>query len=390
MPRKIVIIVLDSLGIGALPDAAEYGDEGSNTLKHVLDANPGLHLPNLAKLGLGQVLPHAGLHCVLPPLGFFGRAMTRSRGKDTITGHWEMAGLVQEQPFLTFPHGFPADVVAELSQRTGRRFLGNVVASGTEIMAELGQQHVETGAPILYTSADSVMQIAAHESVVPLDELYAICRIAREVMQGDNRVARIIARPFTGGPDFKRTVNRKDYAIAPPTDTLLDVLTNAGYPVVGIGKICDIYMGRGASSCLKTDNNAEGMQKTAQEYRKAENGLIFTNLVDYDMLYGHRNDPVGYGRALSEFDVWLGDFLGQISPGDYMFIVADHGCDPLHPGTDHTREYVPLLVYNPASSAACSLGDRTTLADIAATIADLHGLPERFAGTSFKELLTEK
>lgn len=390
MQKKVVIIVLDSLGVGALPDAAEYGDEGSNTLKHVLEANPDLKLPNLAKLGLGQVLPHAGLHCVLPPRGFFGRAMTRSRGKDTITGHWEMAGLVQEEPFLTFPEGFPAEVVAELSQRTGRSFLGNVVASGTEIIAELGQQHVETGAPILYTSADSVMQIAAHESVVPLDELYAICRIARELMQGENRVARIIARPFTGGPNFKRTVNRKDYAIAPPTATLLDVLSDAGYPVVGIGKICDIYMGRGASSCQKTDNNAEGMQKTEKEYLKAESGLVFTNLVDYDMLYGHRNDARGYGQALSEFDAWLGHFMGQISPLDYLFIVADHGCDPLHPGTDHTREYVPLLVYNPAISETCSLGDRPTLADIAATIADLHGLPERFAGTSFKELLTKK
>ncbi|MBS3889332.1 MAG: phosphopentomutase [Firmicutes bacterium] len=389
MQKKIVLIVLDSLGIGALPDAEEYGDLGSNTLKHVLDANPELSLPNLAKLGLGQVLPHAGLPCSLPLQGFFGRAMTRSRGKDTITGHWEMAGLVQDEPFLTFPHGFPASVVAELTKRTGRSFLGNVVASGTEILVELGQQHVETGSPILYTSADSVMQIAAHESVVPLLELYAICRTARELMQGENRVARIIARPFTGTNTFSRTVNRKDYAVAPPTPTLLDVLSNTGYPVVGIGKICDIYMGRGATNCLKTDNNAEGMQKTEREYLQAESGLIFTNLVDYDMLYGHRNDAKGYGQALLEFDIWLGQFMAQISPGDYLFIVADHGCDPLHPGTDHTREYVPLLVYNPALSETCALGDRTTLADVAATIADLFDLPERFAGTSFKEMLVQ-
>jgi len=381
------MIVLDSLGVGALPDAHRYGDEGSNTLKHVLDANPELTLPNLAKLGLGGVLAHKGLPCLDKPRAAFGRAMTRSQGKDTITGHWEIAGLIVAEPFVTFPNGFPEEIVAELSRRTGRKFLGNVVASGTEIIAQLGRSHVETGAPILYTSADSVLQIAAHEEVVPLSELYAICLAAREIMQGDSRVARIIARPFVGVDNFVRTANRRDYAISPPTETLLDVLNEHGFQVAGIGKICDIYTGRGVHTCLKTDNNQQGMEKIERQYREQDGGLIFANLVDYDMLYGHRNDAGGYGRALKEFDHWLGGFLDKLDPEDYLFIVADHGCDPLHPGTDHTREYVPILVYSPSLLMSSPLGERQTLADIAATIADLFDLPERFAGSSFKELL---
>ncbi|MBT9136114.1 MAG: Phosphopentomutase [Firmicutes bacterium] len=387
MPKTVLIIVLDSLGVGALPDAGDYGDAGSNTLKHVLDANPQLALPNLARLGMGKILPHAGFPARDKTQASFGRAMTRSKGKDTITGHWEMAGLVMDEPFVTFPHGFPDQVVAELSRRTGRNFLGNVVASGTEIITQLGQLHVETGSPILYTSADSVMQIAAHEEIIPLMELYSICGVARDLMQGEMRVARIIARPFSGVGTFFRTVNRHDYAVAPPTATLLDVLEQEGLNVTGIGKICDIYNGRGFSACLKTDNNKQGMDKITTEYSKQENGLIFANLVDFDMLYGHRNDAVGYGHALAEFDHWLGGFLPLMRPLDHLFIVADHGCDPLHPGTDHTREFVPLLVYSPSALSNYSLGDRHTLADVAATVADLFELPERFAGSSFKELL---
>jgi len=387
MQKKIVMIVLDSLGVGALPDADRYGDEGSNTLAHVLDANPELTLPNLARLGLGEVVRHHGLPCSVKAKAAYGKAMTRSQGKDTITGHWEIAGLIVSEPFVTFPNGFPEEVVDELTRRTGRHFLGNVVASGTEILAELGPAHVETGSPILYTSADSVLQIAAHEEVVPLSELYEICQAAREIMQGDARVARIIARPFLGKEKFVRTPNRRDYAISPPSDTVLDAISRHGIQVTGIGKICDIYTGRGLHTCLKTDNNQQGMEKIALQYLAQPGGLIFANLVDYDMLYGHRNDAIGYGRALKEFDQWLGAFLNQLNSQDYLFIVADHGCDPRHPGTDHTREYVPVLVYSPSLTQSSQLGVRHTLADIAATIADLFDLPERFAGTSFKELL---
>lgn len=384
MQRTVIFIVLDSVGIGALPDADRYGDLGSNTLRSVLDYNQSLTLPNLTALGMGSILPHPRLVSLCPPVGAFGRGMTASPAKDTITGHWEMGGIVLEHPFRTFPDGFPPAVVQALCERTGRQFLGNVAASGTEIIRDLGREHQLTGAPILYTSADSVMQIAAHEAVVPLEELYHICQVARELMQGELNVARIIARPFTGEWPYVRTPNRRDFAVAPPGQTMLDIIANSGMPVIGIGKICDIYAGRGPTRCLKTKSNSEGMALTESVYRDTPGGLVFTNLVDYDQLYGHRNDAAGYGRALKEFDDWLGGFLPTLGPSDYLILAADHGCDPLYAGTDHTREYVPILAYSKAMKSGRSIGDRATLADIGATILDVLGFSERLAGTSFR------
>jgi len=383
MQRTVVFIVLDSVGIGALPDADRYGDSGSNTLKAVLDDNQWLTLPNLTALGMGSILHHPRLVSSCPPLGAFGRGMTASPAKDTITGHWEMAGIVLGHPFRTFPDGFPSAVVRALSERTSRRFLGNVAASGTEIIRDLGREHQLTGAPILYTSADSVMQIAAHEAVVPLEELYHICQVARELMQGELNVARIIARPFDGEWPYVRTANRRDFAVAPPGQTMLDIVAGGGMPVIGIGKICDIYAGRGPTQCLKTKNNVSGMALTESIYRDTPSGLVFTNLVDFDQLYGHRNNALGYGRALQEFDDWLGGFLGKLRANDYLFLAADHGCDPLYAGTDHTREYVPILAYSPAMQLGKPIGDRLTLADIGATILEVLGFSERLAGTSF-------
>jgi len=313
--------------------------------------------------------------------------MTASPAKDTITGHWEMGGIILEHPFRTFPSGFPSLIVDELARQTGRSFLGNLAASGTEIIRDLGREHHLTGSPILYTSADSVMQIAAHEEVVPLTELYRICQIARQLMQGEVNVARVIARPFTGEWPYVRTANRHDYAVAPPGQTMLDIICEAGLPVVGIGKICDIYAEHGPTRCLKSKNNQEGMTLTSRVYREQLGGIVFTNLVDYDQLYGHRNDATGYGHALKEFDAWLGGFLNELRPPDFLFLAADHGCDPLHGGTDHTREYVPILAYSAAQQRGRPLGDRSTLADIGATILDLLGFRERLAGTSFRREL---
>ncbi len=383
MQRTVVFIVLDSVGIGALPDADRYGDLGSNTLKSVLDFTPSLTLPNLTALGMGEILPHPRLVSSRPLIGAFGRGMTASPAKDTITGHWEMAGIILQHPFRTFPDGFPPDVVSALSESTGRQFLGNVAASGTEIIRDLGQMHQQSGAPILYTSADSVMQIAAHEEIVPLAELYHICQVARQLMQGELNVARIIARPFSGEWPYIRTPNRRDFAVSPPGQTMLDIISSNGMPVIGIGKICDIYAGHGPTQCLKTKNNREGMVLTESAYRDTPSGLVFTNLVDYDQLYGHRNDAEGYGRALGEFDDWLGGFLTKLRPNDYLFIAADHGCDPRYAGTDHTREYVPILVYSPTMRSGRSIGDRATLADIGATILHIFGYSERLAGSSF-------
>ncbi|KAF0195548.1 MAG: phosphopentomutase [Bacillota bacterium] len=388
MNTTVVLIVLDSVGIGELPDAAEYGDTGSNTLLHVLEANAKLMLPNLTRLGLGQIAPHPRLSSSDGVIGAFGRGMTRSPGKDTITGHWEMAGIMLNTPFKTFPAGFPPEVIAELSRRTGKKFIGNIVASGTDIIRDLGPQHVSSGALIVYTSADSVMQIAAHEDILPLPEFYAVCQVARDLMQGDVNVARIIARPFTGEWPYTRTPNRKDYAVLPPSKTMLDILSDEGFTVTGIGKVCDIYSGRGATHCLKTKHNADGMVQIMNTYMGSQGGLVFANLVDYDMLYGHRNDSVGYGHALKEFDEWLPLFLGSMRPKDYLIIVADHGCDPAYPGTDHTREYVPILAYSPQYLGGAALGDRTTLSDIGSTIIDIFGLqPSLLSGTSFKQIL---
>lgn len=383
MKPTVILLVLDSVGIGALPDAADFGDAGSNTLGHVLDANPDLTLPNLTDLGLGRILKHPRLSADVSPQAHYGRGMTRTLAKDTISGHWEMMGLVQEVPFQTFPEGFPEEVVAELERRTGRRYLGNKVASGTEIIAELGGEHVRTGSPILYTSADSVLQIAAHEDVVPLSELYGICLAAREIMSGECNVARIIARPFVGEHPFTRTANRKDYAVNPPRATAVDTMHRAGFATVGIGKVCDIYAHSGFSECIKTTSNRDGMAKTEQAYALAPEGLIFTNLVEFDSHYGHRNDTSGYGRALAEVDAWLGGFVPTMRQGDWLLIVADHGCDPGFPGTDHTREYVPILAHSPGRVPGTALGDRESLTDIGATILEFFGLTADFAASPF-------
>lgn len=371
---KVTIIVLDSVGAGALPDAAEFGDEGVDTLGHIA-AVTDLHLPNLQQLGLGNLHSIRGVEPVPAPRAAFGKMAEKSRGKDTTTGHWEICGLILDKPFPTYPNGFPPDLIAAFERAIGRRVLGNKVASGTAIIEELGAEHMRTGYPIVYTSADSVFQVAAHEEVIPLDELYRICAIARELLTGPHAVARVIARPFVGRPgNFRRTYNRRDFSLAPPAPTLLDKLKEAGYAVVGIGKIEDIFAGRGLTQAVHTEGNMDGVDKTLDFMGKDMEGLIFTNLVDYDSLYGHRNDPEGYARALMDFDRRVPELLAALSPGDLLVITADHGCDPVSPGTDHTREYVPLLVYGSRVKAGYNLGIRETFADLGATVAEIFGV----------------
>jgi len=388
---RIIWIVLDSVGIGELPDAAHYGDVGRDTLGHIARSRP-LHLPNLVRIGLANIKPLAHLTPPENPAGCYGKGATVSPGKDTTTGHWEMAGIWLDQAFPVYPHGFPQPLIAEFERQIGRRTLGNKPASGTEIIKELGEEHVRTGFPIVYTSGDSVFQIAAHEDVIPIAELYRMCEIARKLLDGPNRVGRVIARPFTGTPgNFRRTERRHDYAVEPPRPMLLDVLAGRGVPVFGVGKIHDIYNGRGVGNYVTTKNNADGMAKLSAELASQPKGLIFANLVDFDMLYGHRKDVEGFARSLEEFDLLLGPFLQSLKPSDLLIITADHGCDPdsVNPTTDHSREYVPILAYTPRSSVGVNLGIRSTLADMGQTIAEIfaaqipHGssfLPELPAG----------
>jgi phosphopentomutase len=372
--RRITWIVLDSVGIGELPDAADYGDVGRDTLGHIARSRP-LHLPNLVRLGLANIKPLD--HLTPPhPAGSFGKGVTVSPGKDTTTGHWEMAGIWLDQAFPVYPHGFPKNLIAEFERRIRRRTLGNKPASGTEIIKELGEEHVRTGFPIVYTSGDSVFQIATHEDVVPIAELYRICEIARALLDGPNRVGRVIARPFTGpAGNFCRTEHRHDYAVQPPRPMLLDVLNDRSVPVFGVGKIHDIYDGRGVDDYVTTRNNADGMAKMTAALASRPDGLIFANLVDFDMLYGHRKDVEGFARSLEEFDALLGPFLNSLNSSDLLLITADHGCDPdpVNPTTDHSREYVPILAYTPGSSQGVNLGIRSTLADMGQTIADNFG-----------------
>jgi phosphopentomutase len=370
--RRIVWVVLDSVGIGAMPDWAEHGDPpGSNTLGNIARQRK-LTLPNLCSLGLGNIADFAGLSPAPSPAAHFGRCALRSPGKDTTTGHWEMVGVLLETPFPLFPNGFPADFLARFEAEIGRGTLGNKTASGTEIIAELGEEHVRTGRPIIYTSADSVFQIAAHEEVISLFELYRICEIARRMLQGPLEVGRVIARPFVGGNgQFTRTPNRKDYAVPPPK-MLLDALDRANVPVHSVGKIFDIFLGRGIRTYDKTKNNAEGVAKTIAALGELDEGLIFTNLVDFDSLYGHRNDVEGYARALDEFDAGLPGILAALKPDDLLILTADHGCDPTTASTDHSREYVPLLVKG--RHAGQPLGTRASLADIGATVAQNFGV----------------
>jgi len=373
--ERVVWIVLDSVGIGALPDAADYGDVGRNTLGHIAESRP-LKIPNLVRLGLANIALLKHLPPAAAPIGAFGKGVTRSPGKDTTTGHWEMAGIWLDQAFPTYPHGFPREVIDAFDKQIGRGTIGNKPASGTEIIKELGEEHVRTGKPIVYTSGDSVFQIATHEDVIPIAELYRMCEIARKLLDGPNRVGRVIARPFTGAiGHFVRTPRRHDYAVDPPKPMLMDVLRERSVPVFGIGKIHDIYNGRGVEEYIVTKSNSDGMEKLTAAVRERKRGLIFCNLVDFDMLYGHRKDVEGFAKSLEEFDGLLDGFLPLLAGSDLLMITADHGCDPdlRWETTDHSREYVPILAYSPKSGAGVNLGVRETLADMGQTIAENFG-----------------
>ena len=361
--NRAVVVVLDSLGVGELPDAAQFGDAGCHTLLHILARMPDLALPNLRSLGLLRLL--GAQDAVLPQAGW-GKMAERSRGKDTTTGHWELSGLVLDKPFPTFPHGFPDAFLERFSQAVGRPCIGNCTASGTEIIQRLGDEAVRRGALIVYTSADSVFQVAAHEEVVPLSELYAICQTARGMLTGDLAVGRVIARPFVGGQGkYVRTANRRDFSLEPTGGTMLDALQAAGRDVLAVGKISDIFAGRGITESFPTHGNEEGERALLDLLERDFSGLLFVNLVDFDMLYGHRRDAEGYGRALEHFDRTLGEALRRLRPGDLLAVTGDHGCDPTFRGTDHTREYVPLLLHGGATG---DLGVRTSFSDLAATV----------------------
>ena len=379
---RIIWIVLDSVGVGEMPDAAAYGDAGSDTLGNIVRKR-GLKVPNLCALGLGNLKPMDGLTRAEHPTGSYGRCTLASPGKDTTTGHWEMAGIHLAKPFPLFWQGFPPAVMEEFERRVGRGTLGNKAASGTEIIEELGEEHMRTGSVIVYTSADSVFQIAAHEDVVPVWELYRMCEIARDILRGPYEVGRVIARPFTGEPGhFTRTANRHDYAVPPPKGMLLDRLADAKTEVYSVGKIFDVFLGRGIGEHMKTKTNADGMQKTLDAMQDFARGLIFVNLVDFDSQYGHRNDVEGYGRALEEFDAWLPAFQRAMQPGDLAILTADHGCDPTTPSTDHSREYTPLLTFGARAKAGVDLGTRATLSDMGQTVAENFGTSIE-KGTSF-------
>jgi phosphopentomutase len=368
-PRTIWI-VLDSVGIGAMPDAAAFGDPPhADTLGNIARIR-GLSLPNLAAIGLGNIKPLAGIPPAEAPEGAFGRCTLASPGKDTTTGHWEMVGIHLDRPFPLYAHGFPPEIMEEFERRIGRHWLGNKAASGTEIVVELGAEHMRTGSPIVYTSADSVFQVAAHEEVIPLWELYKICETARDILRGPAEVGRVIARPFVGTPGhFTRTPNRHDYAVPPPPGMLLDRLAERGIAIHSVGKIFDVFLGRGIGESTKSKSNADGMAKTLEAMANSDGGLIFVNLVDFDQQYGHRRDIAGYGGALEEFDRWLPEFRAALRPSDLAIFTADHGCDPTVPGTDHTREYVPLLVLGEGVKRGVNLGLRASLSDIGQTVA---------------------
>ncbi|MDP9740244.1 UNVERIFIED_ORG: phosphopentomutase [Bacillus sp. B2I3] len=369
--KRIFVIVMDSVGIGEAPDADLFGDKGADTLGHIAEKMNGLNMPTLAKLGLGNIREIKGIEKAQQPLAYYTKMKEASTGKDTMTGHWEIMGLNISTPFRVFPDGFPELLVNELEAKMGRGIIGNVPASGTEIIERLGEEHMKTGALIVYTSADSVLQIAAHEDIVPIDELYKICEIAREVTMADEfKVGRVIARPFTGEPgNFKRTPNRHDYALKPFDRTVMDELKDSGYDVLAIGKISDIFDGEGVTESLRTVSNMDGMDKLIQTVEQDFKGLSFLNLVDFDALYGHRRDPEGYGKALEEFDARMPEVLDKLKEDDLLIITADHGNDPVHEGTDHTREYVPLLVYSKRFTEGAELPIRDTFADIGATVA---------------------
>lgn len=390
MVNRIIFIVLDSVGMGELPDAAAFGDAGANTLGHIAAATPGFALPHLQQLGLGNIGPQVGLPPVANPSGAFARAAETSPGKDTTTGHWELGGLILRQAFPVFEKGFPAEFISAYEARIGRKVIGNYAASGTAIIDELGPAHMETGCPIVYTSADSVFQIAAHEEVIPLPQLYEWCAIAREMLHGPLAVGRVIARPFIGRPGaFSRTPHRRDFSLLPPGKTLLDLVKDAGMDCVGVGKISDIYAAQGITHSYKTAHNQEGIDKTLKAMTSHGRGLIMTNLVDFDQNFGHRRDVPGYANALREFDARLSELLSALQPRDVLVITADHGNDPTAPGSDHTREYVPVLFAGACIRPGVHAGTRSTFADVGATLAALLGLPATEAGTSFHEIICQ-
>ena len=383
--QRVYLIVLDSFGIGHAPDAADFGDEGANTL-YTITHSKEYDTPNMRKLGLSCIDGVDYLEKSDNIVGSYGRMQEASKGKDTTIGHWEIAGIVSENALPTYPNGFPKEVLDEFSKRTGREVLCNKPYSGTDVIRDYGEEHVRTGKLIVYTSADSVFQIAAHEDIVPVEELYKYCEIAREILVGEHGVGRVIARPFVGeAPNFQRTTNRHDFSLLPPRDTMLDVLQKEGYDTYGVGKIYDIFAGKGIAHTQRIQGNVDGMEKTIQLQDKDFNGLCFVNLVDFDMLYGHRNDIEGYAKAATVFDKQLGTFMERMQPQDILMITADHGCDPGFKGTDHSRECAPFLAYGEQVKKGVNMGTRKTFSDIAATILDIFGIDSRLDGTSFKD-----
>ena len=387
MTKRVFLIVLDSVGIGEMPDSAAFGDAGSNTLGAIRN-HPNFHCPNLEALGLFNIEGVGG--GVSAPRASFARMRERSMGKDTTIGHWEIAGIVSPQPLPTYPNGFPADLIAEFEKRTGRKTICNLPYSGTDVIRDYGDEHCKTGALIVYTSADSVFQIAAHEDVVPVPELYRYCEIARELLIGEHAVGRVIARPFTGEHPYARTPRRHDYSLIPPANTVADVLQEKGFATISVGKIYDIFAGKGFGESNPTPNNAAGMSMTDQIAARDFTGLCFTNLVDFDMVFGHRNNIAGYAQALTEFDAWIGGFAERMGEDDICIITADHGCDPATPSTDHSREHTPMLIFGKNIQAGVDLGTRTSFADIGATILSAFGIEDGgIAGESFYSLVAK-
>ncbi|KUO58882.1 MAG: phosphopentomutase [Gracilibacter sp. BRH_c7a] len=384
MDKRVILIVMDSVGIGEMPDASEYGDQGSNTLGNISNKVGGLKIPNLINLGIGSITPIPFIEPAINPSANYGKMAIKSKGKDTTTGHWEMTGIILDKGFPTFPEGFPADFIKDFEKRIGRSVLGNEAASGTEITERFGPEHEKTGKPIVYTSADSVFQIAAHEEIIPVDELMKICEIAREMLKDDLLVARVIARPFIGqAGNYTRTKNRHDFSINPVSKTLLDYMVESNKKVTAIGKIKDIFANQGISESFSTKGNFEAVTKTLECIKQDETSLIFTNLVDFDMAYGHRNNVEGYAQALEEFDERIPELLSTLKEKDVLILAADHGCDPTTASTDHSREYVPLLVYGSMLKQGVNLGLRSTLADIGASIANYLDIEVELHGESF-------
>lgn len=383
--NKIHVVVLDSVGIGEAPDAANFGDVGAHTLGHIAEKMNGLTMPHMEALGLANIEPLLGMQAAVEPKAYYGKMQEASVGKDTMTGHWEIMGLNIDKPFKVYPEGFPAELIAELEKRTGRKVLCNKPASGTQVIEDFGKEHMETGSIIVYTSADPVLQIAAHEEIIPVEELYKICEIARELtLQPEYLVGRVIARPFIGTPgNFTRTSNRHDYALKPFGRTTMNVLKDAGFDVIAIGKISDIFNGEGVTDAVRTKNNMDGMDKFAEVVRRNFHGISFLNLVDFDANFGHRRDPLGYGNALQEFDARLPEITEAMTEDDLLIITADHGNDPTFHGTDHTREFVPLIIYSPRFNGGRELALRETFADIAATIAENFNVEAPAFGKSF-------